>query len=243
MSGAGWVAVPGFNGRTFRMRLNVEAAEFREMAQGTYDRDELAALARGARDAVVWDVGAHVGYASLMLASALGVKEVHAFEPHPGNVVRIVRHRKENRADEIQVHLLALSDVDADGMLQFFDEVDAPQSTGGYLQGVQPPLESTCYAGFTSGPCALRSGDSLVAAEEMPLALPHLVKIDVEGSEFKVLHGMKRTLGAAMPRVLLEVHSAALWVECTLFLERLGYRVQTLRVLSQDRAHLLATVP
>lgn len=244
-----WVSVPGFDGHNFRMRLNTAGAEFKEMARGVYDRDALAFLVKGARNAVAWDVGAHVGYASLMLASAFEVREVHAFEPHPGNVVRIQEHVHEN-ASPIGVHQMALSDLNKVGELQFFEQVDAPQSTGGYLTGSTPPLALACYAGFTSTRCTLRTGDSLTAPAEPSeddltragLPVPDVVKIDVEGAELAVLRGMGRVLSRRMPRILLETHSSELRTDCEAVLFHLGYQVQTLCDLGGGRAHLLASV-
>jgi hypothetical protein len=59
---------------------------------------------------------------------------------------------------------------------------------------------------------------------------PDVIKIDVEGAELLVLRGARKTLQEGKPRVLLEVHSDSLKIECRGFLGRLGYVWETLDV-------------
>ena len=241
-----WVTVPAFSGRTFKMRLNVAAgAEYSEMATGTYDREALHLLVRTPQSSmVVWDVGAHTGYASLMLASDLCVREVHAFEPHPGNAARLRENVAEN-GSPVTVHEVALSDENGLAEMQIFPDIDALQGTGGYLAGIYPPLDRQCYSGFVDHSVFVRKGDSLVGSENADKSfaapVPDIVKIDVEGAELKVLEGLFETLHRRLPITLLEVHSTELQASCEWLLRSWGYRVQSIRILGGGRAHLLAT--
>jgi hypothetical protein len=62
---------------------------------------------------------------------------------------------------------------------------------------------------------------------------PDVMKIDVEGGEFKVLQGARQTLEKGRPKVLLSTHSNELDARCVKFLEELGY---TLDVLSEEES-------
>ena len=58
---------------------------------------------------VFWDVGAHLGFYSLIAANCSGV-EVAAFEPHPTTVKRFRKNIELNKKSNIKVINLALSD-------------------------------------------------------------------------------------------------------------------------------------
>ena len=58
--------------------------------------------------------------------------------------------------------------------------------------------------------------------------VPDFVKIDVEGDEMKVLRGATHLLRSRMPHVLVEIHSTELALECLQYLERIGYKPETI---------------
>jgi len=70
--------------------------------------------------------------------------------------------------------------------------------------------------------------DHVVAEKGLPL--PDIVKIDIEGAELKALEGMRRTLSLAMPKIILEVHSASLEDDCLTFLSGHGYTARIIDV-------------
>jgi precorrin-6B methylase 2 len=64
------------------------------------------------------------------------------------------------------------------------------------------------------------------AARDRP---PGFVKIDVYGNEVEVLEGMRETLLAHAPAIVVEIHSADLERLCARFLGDVGYRVRVRR--------------
>ena len=67
----------------------------------------------------------------------------------------------------------------------------------------------------------MRTIDGLLERGE--LAPPDVVKIDVEGAELLVLEGMRRTLAAHRPALVVELHDTRSAFEA--FLAEAGYRI------------------
>lgn len=65
---------------------------------------------------VCWDVGAHVGFYTLLLAELVGPDgRVFAFEPLPGNLELLRRHVEMNGYRNVRVVPAALGDFDGEG--------------------------------------------------------------------------------------------------------------------------------
>ncbi|MBI2935856.1 MAG: FkbM family methyltransferase [Chloroflexi bacterium] len=80
--------------------------------------------------------------------------------------------------------------------------------------------------------------DSLVFGGENSMRPPNIMKIDIEGAEYRALLGAQRTLKTYHPRLIIEVHSLELENQCKSLLERLGYAIITVdqsRVLPEVR--------
>lgn len=59
----------------------------------------------------------------------------------------------------------------------------------------------------------------------------NLLKIDVEGDEYKVLQGAINTIQKHKPKIIIETHSKKLHYDCNTFLENLGYKL----IYSKDK--------
>src|SRR3982751_6784528 len=143
-------------------------------------------------DDVVWDVGANLGlYCELFSAAVGSGGAVIAFEPSPGN-----RERLEQAVAplaNVRVIPAALGE----------------HTRPAYLTQGSDALGATSSLNSTAGPDSItvgqHSGDDVVSRGTAPL--PHVIKIDVEGSELEVLKGMSRVLCAARLRAIcVEVH-------------------------------------
>jgi FkbM family methyltransferase len=176
---------------------------------GTYERTKQRAFATEVRPgAVVFDIGAHVGFYSLLSAvlSKPGGR-VFAFEPFPLNAANLRRHVALNHVP-VEVIEAAVADREADGRF----EVGADSYTGSL--------------GEQGAPVRVVTIDGLCIAGKLPQ--PDIVKVDVEGAEALVLRGASETIRLAQPVIFVAVHGAAARTECLELLEGFGYRTEPL---------------
>jgi FkbM family methyltransferase len=202
------------------------------MLAGGYEPVFTAALLDTVRAGhVCYDLGAHIGYYTLVMALRAGAGgAVHAFEPYAPNAARLREHAARNAAPgeraPVHVHACAIADVTGERALVGAGDGDAV-STLSHLDGTRGVLNAAWRArfdGFARQAVPVWRLDDWRAQTGAPP--PDLVKIDVEGSELAVLHGARETLSAARPVVLAELHNAGLAAACGAFLGALGYRVE-----------------
>lgn len=156
---------------------------------------------------VVYDVGAHVGWYTLLAAVVVGdTGKVFAFEPAPLNMQYLREHLRINTISNVTaVEAAVANDV---GFTRFDGE---PSGYMGRLaeQGNQQVAVTTL--------------DELTQGRQAPH--PHVMKIDVEGAELRVLEGAEKTLNTTHPTIFLATHGADVHQACCDFLRDLGYRL------------------
>lgn len=161
------------------------------------------------RGAIVFDIGAHVGFYTVLGSILTGARgRVIAFEPSPVNLAHLRDHLRLNRIRNVTVVELALSDWVGTGVLEI-----GAANTMGRLSS------SGTYA------VNVATLDSLALARMFPP--PDCIKIDVEGEENRVLRGAEGLLRKHQPAILLETHGPELSIACRSFLKSLGYAVQS----------------
>lgn len=141
-------------------------------------------------DSVVFDVGAHLGYYS-MLAAHLEA-EVHAFEPSKATASTLQKNLGR------QVHLIAKGAWRTQGTLELKDFGSEHSAVNTFVSSRDEDLEEP----DSSYPVTVISIDRHVAETG---AVPDLIKIDAEGAELEVLRGATTTLMQARPIVTIEV--------------------------------------
>jgi FkbM family methyltransferase len=190
-TGVSMVEVCGGRLQGARMLIDLSCEKYYWL--GTHEphvQDLLAEIVRPGM--VVYDVGAHAGFFSLLCAQLAGSHgAVHAFEPRLENAYRLRENAAANRAEQIVVHAVALSDSAGEAAFVALDS-----TLEGYLAA---PGESAADAVPTD------TVDRLVDAALPP---PELLKLDVEGAEALVIRGAARTIAAHRPLLLIEVHFA-----------------------------------
>lgn len=170
----------------------------REIAEGSYEVPVQAALvANLAEGGVVYDIGANIGFFSLLAARRVGPRgRVYAFEPVPRNVAAIERSARLNEFAGLEVLPLAA------GAETGVAELNVARHIGGaVLASVGTPPDRR--GAITVEVVTI---DDVVAARG--LLPPSLVKIDVEGAELDVLRGMRATLAAHRPVLICELDDA-----------------------------------
>jgi FkbM family methyltransferase len=183
------------------------------------------ALSRHLRPGCVfYDIGANVGFFSLITARLVGpTGMVYSFEPLSENAEAIRQNARINGLENLMVLEAAASETSGLGEL-FVTEWDG----GGTL--ASPALRPPRSVG--SRTVRTVAVDELVDNRE--LRAPSVVKIDVEGAELDVIRGMQRTLARFGPIILYEVDAqhweelAARWDALDAFVTGLGYAVTRL---------------
>jgi FkbM family methyltransferase len=157
---------------------------------------------------VVFDIGAHVGFYSLLAAiHTRPGGQVFAFEPVTPNTAKLRRNVALNR---VSVEVIEAAVADRDGQARFRH---GPDSYTGSLDDLGDSV-------------AVVTVDALVGTSRVPK--PDVMKIDVEGAEGLVLQGASRTILAAHPIIFLAVHGGSVRGECLSLLATLGYQVKAL---------------
>lgn len=138
---------------------------------------------------VVFDIGANVGYYSLMAAAVSGpTGHVYAFEPLPRNVDYLRKHVALNKmVDRITVFDVAVSDKSGGAAF----DLGASTSMGHLAESGEFKVKQ------------VRLDDMVAAGEIKP---PHYMKVDVEGAEFDVLNGARKLLEQHKPVIFLDTH-------------------------------------
>jgi len=158
----------------------------------------------------VLDIGAHVGFYSLLSSILVGQKgKVYAFEPAHRNLLYLKRHIFINKINNIFVIEAAVSEQDG---YTYFDE--GPSSLLGRISPEGKLMVKTV------------SLDSLYSKGE--ITIPNYLKIDVEGAEMLVLSGAKSILSKYHPTIFLATHGEAIHNQCCGFLESLGYELKSI---------------
>lgn len=148
------------------------------------------------RGDVFYDIGANLGFFSLLAAHISGLDEgrVYAFEAAPDNAEAIAVNARLNAIDNVEVLAVAVSDRDGRGRLQVVDD----QSWSKLVEYGEHPFTERVID------VEMVAIDTLVASGRVPP--PTVVKIDVEGAELAVLQGMWETLARHRPAIICELH-------------------------------------
>ncbi|HVE69691.1 MAG TPA: FkbM family methyltransferase [Solirubrobacteraceae bacterium] len=212
----------------------LEHVHAHHLLRGTLERPVQDALRRHvAPGAVVYDVGANLGFFSLLAARLTGPDgRVYAFEPVPANAAAVRANAAANGLGRVTVLELALGEVPGRAALTVPDD-----ASWAFLERYAP---TRAGAGATLE-VRVATADALVA--DGTLEPPGLVKLDVEGAELDVLTGMAETLRAHRPVLIAEMHGHN--AEFVRRVEALGYRVTNLErpvpvAGDHDNTHALA---
>jgi FkbM family methyltransferase len=197
------VAAGGLQGARLLLDLQAE----KDYWLGTYEPELQQAVHDWLRPGmVVYDVGANVGYVSLLLARRAGEQgQVFAFEPLPANQERLAANLRLNPWAHLTCIPAAV--VDRSGPVRFLAHASgamgkAAGSAGRQDQSYPSQIE---VAGINLDEFAYPpSGPAEAEAWHGPL--PQAIKMDIEGGEVLALQGMPRLLSEARPLILLELH-------------------------------------
>lgn len=173
------------------------------LADGQYEWAETAVVAQLLRSgATAIDVGANIGYYTALFRCLTGPRgAVHAFEANPFTAALLRLGMAENGWDDVAVNTAAVAEAGAKLRVKSLD----------FAVVIADPM-------LNLGGWALREiadGDwqiEMVALDQYVrdhgIEKLHLLKIDVEGFEARVLEGADATVRRLKPYVFLELRSA-----------------------------------
>jgi FkbM family methyltransferase len=192
------------------LRLRVSPHTSHAHIRGTYEAPFLDAIAASVRPGMVcYDVGASIGYVSLLLARTS--RKVYAFEPSPVAREEIAAHLNANQISHVEVVPHPVSD--ARRTVKFGLTDNAYGSAIAREEGEWPTLDLETIA-----------LDEFAATHEQP----DLIKIDIEGEEGNALRGAIGLLRDKKPIICCELHSREVSAEVVSLLESHGYVVTNL---------------
>lgn len=172
---------------------------------GTYEPEQTGLFERHVRPGdTVLDVGAHVGYYTVLSAVLAGPSgAVWSFEPNPTNAGFLRRHVEINGLAQVRVEQAAVSDAEGTARFDF-----GTGSGTGHLS--------------SDGAIEVRTVrlDDFCAAHGI---VPGAIKIDVEGAEAAVLEGGAKTIESARPVIFLSTHGPEPHAACVAWLRARGY--------------------
>jgi FkbM family methyltransferase len=130
---------------------------------------------------VVLDLGAHIGWYTLMMSRMVGDKgTVVSVEPNPINYAILCRNIKDNRLENVSAYQVALSDKNG------YAEMSMSKNPTAHSLAYSTPNQTK-----TEKVKTMRL-DTLM--KQLDIGNIDFAKIDVEGAELKVLEGAPNTL-------------------------------------------------
>ena len=174
---------------------------------GTYEPEQTQLFQqRVPAGSVVFDVGAHVGYYTV-LSAVLTCPEgrVFAFEPNPANHSFLQRHVALNRLGNVTIENAAAADRNGTAPFAFGTGSGTGRlDSGGTLHVRTVRLDDFCSEHGVH---------------------PQFLKIDVEGAELDVLRGAAATITANHPVIFLSTHGPQVHADCLAWLREREYRL------------------
>jgi FkbM family methyltransferase len=222
------------NGRGLRVRFGPSTlSRVIKPSEGLIEDTILGLLEPGK---VFYDVGANIGWYSLLAARA-GARVI-AFEPGEENI-RLLRQNAIS--NDLDVTIVECAVSDQDGYATFLEK----GSLMGRLDKDDDPAQAERRQ---------RHGHHVSATREVPVVsldawdgpAPSVVKLDVEGGEIGALRGMTRLLTAVRPTLIVELHGTREAVLDALDEHGYAHRPIEMDVPSRECpwwAHILATPP
>lgn len=178
--------------------LHLGHAHLGVILRGDLEPSVHQAMVRAVRPGhVFYDVGANVGYFTLVAARMVGdAGRVIAFEPVPGCADAVRRNAALNELTHVTVREEALGDRVGRAELQVVAEASWSVLSEVHTHAAARELLEV----------DVTTVDALVHAGTIPP--PDVVKLDVEGAELLAIEGMRETIAAHRPTLICEVHGA-----------------------------------
>lgn len=232
-----WLVRNAMSGETFEhtinagpasgLRMRLRLPEDKLLWTGTWEQQITSCLANEVTPgAICYDIGSHRGFMAGVMAIN-GPAEVICFEPNPENVASIEELTALNPNLKLMIKQMAVGAQDGNATFEIMPESSMGKlSTSSFQDGV---------SGQRTIDVRIVSLDSMFSRQE--IAPPALMKIDIEGAEFDALCGAENLILNHKPKLLIEIHSFDLLVQCRAWLADRGYQ---LNVIQQELGSITA---
>ena len=175
--------------------VDLHATPYTLLDFGSYETDETAFLKAVFRDGEVFlDIGANLGWYSLVLGRKCPTSHIYAFEPIPSTVKVLEKNIRLNRLDNIEPICMGMFNKEDE--LSFLYAADVSGATSLKLTG-----QSRGRTSIQKVVCRTTTLDIFCATRNI---VPSLLKVDVEGAELMVVQGGAKTLEST-PIILMEL--------------------------------------
>lgn len=164
---------------------------------------------------VIYDLGANLGYFSLLCAAVSSKSTIFSFEPIPANMNIFCRHLLINNVKNVKPVNLAVSDH-----LGFID-FSAENLSHSYTY-----KQSSAHYGNRQLNLKVGVTSLDIFIDQYGYAKPDIIKVDVEGAEYDVLLGAAKIIEKYKPKILLathEAHEKGVEEKCRAFLKNANY--------------------
>ncbi len=212
----GYVEIDNYDHKFMMFSNNDDyvAKHYYWLGKDSYESMSLKLWARLSKKAkIVFDIGAYTGLYSLLSATVNRKARVFSFEALERNYSRIIINKKVNGLHNIYPHNIALSDIS--GEVQFHISTgDDILTTGGSLHKRNKSFDKKVTVDTMSL-------DSFVKNNNIPET--SLIKVDVEGAEYKLFKGMNDCLRDYSPHIICEFLNEETASKITLMLNNIGY--------------------
>jgi FkbM family methyltransferase len=215
------VPVPIVLGPLRGLLIEINLRWERQFIYGNYEFEMMKAIQDFVKPGnVVYDVGAHVGYFTLLISILAGPKGYcFAFEPSPPVSQRLETNIHKNKWKlDANVQIMKMALFDEVGEREFF--LGGSTSTGRLTRFAENvPREKLVVV-------PLSTIDNLTKAG---IPAPQVIKIDVESAEDHVIRGAIHTLKKTAPVLLCEIHSVEAGLNVFGILKGINYSIRDLK--------------
>lgn len=175
-------------------RMSVDWSRYRSLVYGTWEPKVVRVVTDTVKPGMtVIDVGAHIGYYSLLFAKCVGPGgHVFAFEPLPSNFALLQQNILLNNLQNVQLINAAVFSHTKKIILSAPDDQPNPDNGSMYKD---PGLKQHEVDAITLDDFC----DKFVLQ-------PDILKMDIEGAEYDALLGAKKTISRCRPQLLIELH-------------------------------------
>jgi FkbM family methyltransferase len=175
-------------------RMSVDWERFRSFVYGTWEPNVVQAVTSAVKPGMrIVDVGAHIGYYTLLFAKFAGPSgHVVSFEPSVANFALLKKNVELNHLPNVQLFHEAVYSRTGDLTINVPEDVHNSGNA------------SICHL-ERSKPLQVKAItlDSFCASSNF---CPDFLKMDVEGSEYDVLLGGREVIAQSRPKMLVELH-------------------------------------